>query len=339
MATMKRWEIDAIGREHLKLNDVEIPTPRSDQILVKVNAVALNYRDKMVVETGRGLPLKFPFTPGSDLAGEVIALGEGASRFEVGTKVTTTATPDWIDGLRAGTARTPAYRTLGGFYPGVLAEYVAMPEDWFVAAPRSLEPWQSCTLPVAGLTAWFALVERAGVKPGDTVLIPSTGGVALFGLQIAKANGAGVIVCGQAEYEEKVKNLGADHFVNINGNWKERVYELTSDRGVDVALEVIGGKHLGESVEVTAVGGHVCQIGALDGWDITAPAMPLMLKDITIHGIGTGSRRALEGFVRAIEQNNITPVVDSRYPFADLPEAFNHLDRGAFGKIVVEVAH
>lgn len=335
---MKRWEIDAVGRQHLKLNDVEVPRPGPKEVLIKVNAVALNYRDKMVVETGRGLPLKFPFTPGSDLAGEVVALGEGAARFKVGSNVISTATPDWIDGLRAGTARTPAYQTLGGFYPGVLAEYVSMPEDWFVSAPETLTARQACTLPVAGLTAWFALVERAGVRAGDTVLIPSTGGVALFGLQIAKANGARVIVCGQPEYEDRAKALGADHFIDANTDWMETVYELTSDRGVDVALEVIGGKHLGQSVQVTTVGGHVCQIGALDGWDISAPAMPLMLKDITIHGIGIGSRTALESFVRAIDQTLIIPVIDSCYSLVDLPAACDHLDRGAFGKIVIDVA-
>lgn len=338
MGTMKRWEINAVGRQHLKLNDVPIPRVGPGEVLVKVHAVALNYRDKMVVETGRGLPLTFPFTPGSELAGEVIALGEGASRFDVGMKVISTATPDWIDGLRAGTARTPAYQTLGGFYPGVLAEYVAMPEDWFVSAPKTLEPWQACTIPIAGLTAWFALVDRAGVRAGDTVLIPSTGGVALFGVQIAKANGARVIVCSQPEYEERAKALGADHFINANSDWVEAVYQLTSDRGTDIVLEVIGGKHLGESVQVTAVGGHVCQIGALDGWDIIAPAMPLMLKDITIHGIGTGSRKALERFIFAIDHTGITPVVDSRYSLEDLPAAFDHLGQRPFGKIVLDVA-
>jgi NADPH:quinone reductase-like Zn-dependent oxidoreductase len=251
--------------------------------------------------------------------------------------VISTATPDWIDGLRAGTARTPGYQTLGGFYPGVLAEYVAMPEDWFVSAPETLTARQACTLPVAGLTAWFALVERARVRAGDTVLIPSTGGVALFGMQIAKANGAKVIVCGQPEYESRAKEHGADHFIDTNTDWMETVYQLTSDRGVDVALEVIGGKHFGQSVQVTTVGGHVCQIGALDGWDISAPAMPLMLKDITVHGIGTGSRTALERFVKAVDQTRIKPVVDSCYSLADLPAAFDHLDRRVFGKIVLSV--
>jgi NADPH:quinone reductase-like Zn-dependent oxidoreductase len=339
MATMRRWEIDAVGRDRLRLNDVALPVAGPGEVLVRVGAVGLNYRDKMVVESGRGLPLRFPFTPGSDLAGEVVARGVGSDRFSVGDRVISAVTPDWIDGLRPGTARTPAYRTLGGFYPGVLAEYVAMPEGWFVRAPGTLPDWQACTLPVAGLTAWFALVERAGVRAGDTVLIPSTGGVALFGLQIAKANGAEVIVCGEAQHEDRARGLGADHYlVRDREDWVEAVYRLTGDRGADHVLEVIGGSHLGKSVQVTAVGGHVCQIGALDGWEISAPVMPLMMKDVTIHGIGTGSRTALERLVRAVDHAGIRPVVDGRYPFAELPAAYDHLDRGPFGKVVLDVA-
>jgi NADPH:quinone reductase-like Zn-dependent oxidoreductase len=336
---MRRWEIDAIGRENLKLSSAPMPSPGPKQVLVKVAAVALNYRDKMVIETGRGLPLAFPFTPGSDLAGEVVALGEGVTRFSEGDRVISTFTPDWIDGLRPGDARTPAYRTLGGYYPGVLAEYVAMSEEWFVAAPKTLDALHAATLPCAGVTAWFALVERACVQAGDTVLIPSTGGVALFGLQIAKANGATVIVSGKAGNAERAKALGADHFVDKDReDWIEAIYVLTGDRGADHILEVIGGQHLGKSVQLAAVGGHICQIGALDGFDISAPAMPLMLKDVTVHGIGTGSRRALTRLVRAVDQTGIKPVIDSRFAFADLPGAFDHLDKGPFGKVVIDIS-
>lgn len=336
---MRRWEIDAIGRENLELRTVEIPTPAPGEVLVKVAAVALNYRDKMVIETGRGLPLAFPFTPGSDLAGDIVALGSGVTRFSTGDRVISSFTPDWIDGQRPGDARTPAYRTLGGYYPGVLAEYVAMPQEWLVGAPATLEPAQAATLPCAGLTAWFALVERAGVQAGDTVLIPSTGGVALFGLQIAKAHGAQVIVSGRAEKAERAKALGADHYVDrAREDWLEAIYSITDNRGADHILEVVGGDHLAKSVQLAAVGGHICQIGALEGFDISAPAMPLMLKDVTIHGIGTGSRTALTRLVRAVDRTGIKPVVDSVYALGDLAEALDHLDRGPFGKVVIEVA-
>ena len=335
---MKRWEIDAIGREHLALHDVEIPKPAPHEVLVKVAAVSLNYRDKMVVESGRGLPIAFPFTPGSDLAGRVVATGDGVTRFAIGDRVISTFTPDWIDGLRPGNARTPAYRTLGGFYPGVLSEYVAMSEEWFVAAPTTLTDAEASTLPVAGLTAWFALVERAGVRAGDTVLIPSTGGVALFGLQIAKANGAEVIVSGRPEHRERVIALGAAHFVDSKrDDWIEEIYRITHDHGADHILEVVGGPHLDRSVQLAAVGGHICQIGALEGFDVSAAAMPLMLKDVTIHGIGTGSRQALTRLVRAVDRTALKPVIGARFGFTALPAALDELDRGAFGKIVLEL--
>ncbi|WP_211166217.1 zinc-dependent alcohol dehydrogenase family protein [Mucilaginibacter robiniae] len=336
---MRSWQMSAIGREQLHLNDVPVPQPPPGQVLVKVNAVALNYRDKMVIETGRGLPLGFPFTPGSDLSGEVISTGENVKHLSIGDRVISTFTPDWTDGLRPGTGRTPAYRTLGGFYPGVLAEYVAMPEKWLVKAPKTLNDAEASTLPCAGVTAWFALVERARVHAGNTVLIPSTGGVALFGLQIAKANGAEVIISGRPENEQRAIALGADHFIDKKReDWLEAVYELTADRGANHVLEVIGGPHLAKAVQAVAVGGHICQIGALEGFELSAPAMPLMLKDVTIHGIGTGSRKALENLVRAVDRKAIKPVIDTVYEFIDLFSALDHLDRGPFGKIVVKVA-
>lgn len=337
--SMQRWEIDAIGRDQLTLRTVPVPVPQAGQVLVKVHAVALNHRDKMVIESGRGLALGFPFTPCSDLAGVVVALGTGATRFCAGDRVISTFMPDWIDGLRPGDARTPAYRTLGGHYSGVLAEYVVMPEAWLVAAPVMLSDAEAATLPVAALTAWFALVERARVRAGDTVLITSTGGVALFGVQIAKAHGAAVIVSGRASNEARARALGADHFVDSQrADWVEAVYAVTGDRGADHILEVVGGNHLGKSVQVAAVGAHICQIGALDGFDLGAPAMPLMLKDVTVHGIGTGSRQALENLVRAVDQIGLKPVIDARYAMADVVAAFEHMDRGAFGKVVIDVA-
>jgi NADPH:quinone reductase-like Zn-dependent oxidoreductase len=334
---MKSWQMNAIGLDQLELREVAVPKAERGEILVKIEAIALNYRDKMIVETGRGLALNFPFSPGSDMAGIVVATGGGSSRFNVGDPVISTASPDWTDGLRPGTAREPFYRTLGGYYPGVLSEYVAFPEQWLVKAPSSLTSIEASTLPVAGLTAWFALAERAHVKAGDTVLIPSTGGVALYGLQIAKVHGAEVIMCGNMKNATRAMELGADHYIDRErGNWMEQVLEVTKDRGVDVVLEVIGGNNLGKSVELSAVGGHICQIGALDGFNLFAPAMPLMLKDITIHGIGTGSRYALENFIRAIDRTGLKPVIESIYSFSDLHQAFAHLSKGAFGKIVIK---
>ncbi|AQT82679.1 alcohol dehydrogenase [Mycolicibacterium litorale] len=327
-----------IGRNRLELNEIEVPIPGGHELLVQVGAVALNHRDKMVVETGRGLRLSFPFTPGSDLAGTVVATGDGADRFAVGDRVISTFTPDWVDGMRPGNARTPAYRTLGGFYPGVLAQYVALPQDWFVSAPTTLPDAEASTLPCAGLTAWFALVERGELHAGQTVLIEGTGGVALFGLQIAKLHGARVVVVAGADKLDRATGLGADDVLDRRGaDWVEELLRITGDRGADHILELVGGAHLGEAVQAVAVGGTIYQIGALDGFEISAAAMPLMLKDARIQGVATGHRRALEDLVAAVDRAGLRPVIDSRYPLAELPMALDRLTRGPFGKIVIEL--
>ncbi|MEH6309039.1 NAD(P)-dependent alcohol dehydrogenase [Olivibacter sp. CPCC 100613] len=335
---MKSWQLDGIGRAQLVWREATIPQPKSGEVLVKVSAVSLNYRDKMVIETGRGLPIQFPFTPGSDLAGTVVGLGKDATRFGIGDRVIAAFTPDWVDGARPGDAQTPAYRTLGGFYPGVLAQYVVFSEDWFVHAPESLRDVEACTLPCSGLTAWFALVERGEIRPGKTVLIEGTGGVALFGVQIAKMCGAEVIVSGTADKLERARMVGADHVINRQvEDLAEGVHRITQNRGADHILELVGGAHLGKAAAAVAVGGTISLIGALEGFEISSPIMPLLFKDVKIQGIGTGHRRALERLVRAIDQHKIKPIIDTCYSITDLPLALDHLDRGPFGKIVMEV--
>jgi NADPH:quinone reductase-like Zn-dependent oxidoreductase len=337
---MQRWEMDAIGRNRLTLKEAPIPEPEAGEVLVKVGAVSLNYRDKLVIESGMGLPLAFPYTPGSDLAGTVQAVGDGVTRFAAGDRVISTYAPGWIDGAPLGSGRVPPYRTLGGVYPGVLAQYVAFPEDWFVRAPDSLDDVEGSTLPCAGLTAWFALVEKGSLHAGEIVLVEGTGGVALFGLQIAKAHGArAIVVSRSAEKLERARALGADHGIDRSSeDWVEAVYRLTADHGADHILELVGGAHLGKAVRAAAVGGRIYQIGGLEGFEVAASAGPLMLKNVTVQGIGVGHRRALEDLVSAVDRTGLKPVIDQRYTVADLPAALDHLDRGAFGKIVVEMA-
>ncbi|MDQ0395565.1 zinc-dependent alcohol dehydrogenase family protein [Labrys monachus] len=337
--TMKRWEMDGLGRDRLALKQAPVPEPATGEVLVRVAAVSLNYRDRLVIERGMGLPLAFPFTPASDLAGTVEAVGPGAKRFAPGDRVISTFAPGWIEGAPLGNARTPPYRTLGGAYPGVLADYVAFPEDWFVRAPASLDDAQASTLPCAGLTAWFALVEKGRVRAGETVLVEGTGGVALFGLQIARAHGAQVIVVsGSAGKLERARSLGADHAIDRTAeDWVEAVLRITDDHGADQILEIVGGPHLGKAVQAAAIGGQIHQIGVIEGFEVAAPVGPLMLKNLTIQGIGVGHRRALEHLVVAVDRIGLTPVIDARYPAAELPAALDHLDRGAFGKIVVEM--
>lgn len=335
--TMQRWTMNAIGRENLTFSTEAIPTPGRGEVLVRVKAVSLNYRDKIVIEGAMPLEMPFPFTPTSDMAGVVESIGEDVTRFQPGARVISTFSPDWIDGKPNGTARTPPYRTLGGVYQGMLAEYVVMSENWLVASPESLDDIQASTLPCAGLTAWFALVERGGLHAGQSILVQGTGGVSMFALQIAKAHGAEVFVTsGSNEKLLRAKALGADHGINrLEDDWVEVIYELTQERGIDHIIETVGGANLGNSLRAVAVHGRISVIGVLEGFDISGPAGDLILKSPIIQGISVGHRRALEDFVRAIDANGIKPVIETTYRFDELPQALAHLDRGAFGKIVV----
>lgn len=339
--TMKRWTLDTIRvGAPLNLTETAVPKPQRGEVLVRVKAVSLNYRDKLVRENGMGLDIQFPFVPASDMAGVVEAVGDDVTRFSVGDRVISTFNPGWIDGKPPlGTARNPPYRTLGGFYPGMLSEYVALSEDWLVAAPKSLDDGEASTLPCAGLTAWFALVERGNVKPGDRVLMQGTGGVSLFGLQIAAAHGAEVFVTSSGpEKLDRAKALGAHHGIDRNaGDWVEEVYRLTNDRGVDHIFEIAGGSNFGQSLKAVVPHGRISVIGVLEGFDISGPVGPLLLKSPTVQGIGVGHRRALEDLVRAVDNIALKPVIDHRYAFGEVPAAFDHLDRGAFGKIVIEL--
>jgi NADPH:quinone reductase-like Zn-dependent oxidoreductase len=338
--TMKQWTLKDVGRANLEFVSTTIPAPAEHEILVKVAAVSLNYRDLLLIEDGLGFAAKAdPFVPASDAAGVVVAAGAAVTRFKLGERVISTFIPGWIDGPGFGTAREPNYRTLGGAMQGVLSEYVVLDQDWAVKAPESLDDVEASTLPCAGLTAWTALVERGRLHAGQTGAVQGTGGVALFGLQIAAAHGADVIVVsGNDDKLERAKALGARHGIDRNKeDWVEAVYRLTGDRGADHILEIVGGAHLGRALQAAAVFGRVSLIGVLEGFDISGHFAPLALKHLTVEGIQVGHRKALEDFVRAIDQTGIKPVVDAEYAFADLPAALDHLARGPFGKIVMNI--
>jgi NADPH:quinone reductase-like Zn-dependent oxidoreductase len=338
--TMKQWTLKDVGRANLGLVSAAVPAPAEHEILVKVSAVSLNYRDLLLIEDGLGFAAKAdPFVPASDAAGVVVAAGAAVTRFKPGERVISTFIPGWIDSPGFGTAREPNYRTLGGAMQGVLSEYIVLDQGWAVKAPESLNDVEASTLPCAGLTAWTALVERGRLHAGQTVVVQGTGGVALFGLQIAAAHGADVIVVsGDDDKLERAKALGARHGINRKKeDWVEAVYRLTGDRGADHILEIVGGAHLGRALQAAAVFGRVSLIGVFEGFDISGHFAPLALKHLTVEGIQVGHRKALEDFVRAIDQTGIKPVVDAEYAFFDLPAALDHLARGPFGKIVMNM--
>jgi NADPH:quinone reductase-like Zn-dependent oxidoreductase len=339
--TMKRWQLPSFGLKNLELAEAPVPTPDRNDLLIRVAAASLNYRDRLVVE-GELLPDKpaMPFVPVSDMVGEIVAVGVDVTHFKVGDRVLGNFWTQWIDG-EPPREMTAHGLSLGGPLPGVLAEYVTLDQDIAVRAPASLTDEQASTLPVAALTAWFALIETGHLTAGDTVLVQGTGGVALFGLQIARAFGARVIVTSRsAEKLERAKALGASGVIDTSKtpDWSVPALQLTGGHGVDHVLELIGGDNLRDSAAALASGGRIAQIGFLKGLEIALPAVPMMLKRAIVQGITVGHRRAFEDMNRAIDEHGIKPVIDSVYGFHDAPAAFDHLERGPFGKLVVSVA-
>jgi NADPH:quinone reductase-like Zn-dependent oxidoreductase len=339
--TMKQWQLPTFGRHNLELAEAPVPIPGAEDILVRVAAASLNYRDKLVIE-GELLPTPpaMPFVPVSDMAGEVVAVGKSVSRFRPGDRVLGNFWTQWIDG--APPSEMAAHgRSLGGPLPGMLSEYVVLHEDIAVAAPASLTDEEAATLPIAALTAWFALVETGPVKAGDRVLIQGTGGVALFALQFAKALGARTIVTSRSAGKlARLEALGASAMIDTSAtpDWPSAARAMRGGKGIDHVMEMIGGDNLVRSTDALAAGGRIALIGFLGGQSLQLPAVPMMLKRATLQGISVGHRRAFESMNRAIDEHGIKPVIDSVYPFQEAPEAFDHLERGPFGKVVIHVA-
>lgn len=337
-STMDRWEVPSLGLNKLAQHTVPRPVPQAGEIVIEVDAVSLNYRDAEVAESGMGNALNFPFTPASDMAGRVVTVGAGVTRFAPGDRVISAYIPGWIDGVPLSWAEAP---TQGGPIPGVLAQYVVMSAEWCVRAPRSLSAVEASTLPVAALTAWMALIELGKLHAGQTVVVQGTGGVSLFAVQLAVAHGVRVIVTsGSDEKIARAIALGAHHGINRNTTpeWQHAVLELTAGRGADHILEMTGGDNVERSLQAVVQGGRISIIGLLDSDRISLPILGLLASRASIVGIAVGPRRALEDLVRAIDLLGIKPVIDATYAFPEVVQAFAHLRRGAFGKVVVQVS-
>jgi NADPH:quinone reductase-like Zn-dependent oxidoreductase len=334
---MKVWELKKFGLSSLEQTERPVPTPGPHELLVRIDAVSLNYRDKLVVE-GVFIPdLALPFTPASDAVGEVVAVGEGVTRFCVGDRVMGIYIPKWDYG--DGSGPEGKYVSMGGPLPGVLAEYRVFNEQAVVATPSYLTDQEASTLPIAAVTAWTALFDHARLEPGQTVLVEGTGGVSIFALQLATAAGARVIVTSSSDEKlARAKELGASNGINYvqHPDWEKQVLELTSGRGVNVIIEVVGGDNVRHSTAALARNGHIALIGLMEGLSLTAD-IPMMLRQRSaIRGVLVGSRRSFERLNDALEIMRIHPVIDKVYPFSEAVAAFEHLSRGAFGKVVID---
>ena len=335
---MKKWVVSGKGAA-LEYVDAKVPTPAAGELLIKVSAVSLNAKDKWIIAGVSGMALPYPFVPASDMAGVVVERGGGAAKFKVGDRVISTFEPAWIEGARKGSARLEAVGLVGGSYQGVLAQYVTVPEHWVVAAPQTLTDLEASTLPVAGLTAWSALVNKGKLQAREFVLIHGTGGVAMFGIQIARSLDAKVIVTsrGSAKFA-RAKAAGATHLVDSStSDWVQSVIDVTDGAGVNVVLETIGGANVGASLEATAVEGRICLVGGLAGFDFSGSSMLLMSKQVSLLGVNCGNRRSLISLGEMIDRTGLHPIIDTIYPLDALPAALKHMDSGPVGKIVVQI--
>ncbi len=306
-------------------------------VRIRITAVSLNYRDLMMVRGDYPGGDTREITPGSDGAGVVVAIGSAVTRHGVGDRVIASFYPNWIDG--DPTPESTAF-ALGGGDVGVLADELVLDEQAFVTIPDALDDAAAATLPCAGLTAWHALFVAATPKPGDTVLLQGTGGVSIFGLQLAKAAGLRTIVTSSDDAKlERARALGADATVNYRTHpaWDAEVRSLTGGRGADLVFELGGRDTLMRSIAATRMRGTIAVIGGLAGFGGELEPFALIAGQQRLAGVRVGSRAMLEDLVRFVVQQKLAPVIDARYGFDALPAALAHLESGRhFGKIVLE---
>ena len=326
----------AFGLENLAVVDRPDPTPGPGQVLVRVRAASLNYRDLLIAKGQYNPKLQFPRVLGSDAAGEIVAVGAGVARWKAGDRVAGCFMPFWADGPINDTA---AKSTLGSDRDGTLAEFIVLEEGGLVRIPDHLSFEEAATLPCAAVTAWNALTT-AGTGPGTTVLLQGTGGVSIFALQLAKALDArALITSGSDEKLARAAALGAGAGTNYktNPDWDKWARQQTGGTGVDVVIEVGGAGTLDRSLKAVKTGGHVALIGVLAGIGTFNPLLVLM-KTVRLQGVFVGSRAMFDAMNAVIAAKQLRPVIDRVFPLADAPTAFRHLESGShFGKVVVKV--
>lgn len=336
---MKVYEIQSgFGLDNLKLVERPEPQPGPGQVLLRMRAVSLNYRDLMTVEGTYNPRQPLPLIPCSDGVGEVVAVGDGTSRVAVGDRVATLFSQGWmggrpsIDELRA---------TLGGPLDGTLAEMMVLPESGVIRVPAHLSDPEAATLPCAGLTAWNMLAEEGGVTAGDTVLVQGTGGVSIFALQFAQLLGARAIVTSSSDDKlVRARQLGAWQEINYldDQSWGKTARSLTDGIGVDLVVEVGGAGTLEQSLQAVRIGGSILLIGVLAGGASELSIVPIFMKNVRVQGLLVGSRKMFERMNRAIAQHELHPVVDRVFPFSEAPAAFEHVKSGGhFGKVCIAI--
>jgi NADPH:quinone reductase-like Zn-dependent oxidoreductase len=329
---MRTYRLEQVGNlDGLVAKEEDVPVPGAGEVLVRVRASSINFRDLAILNGWYPVPVPPGVVPLSDGAGEVEAVGPGVTRFKAGDRVVNSFCLNWFGGsLNAMPEQYVAHRD------GWLTEYKLVDAEALVAMPQHMSFEEAAGLPCAATTAWSAL---AGVGPGDTVLTQGTGGVSLFAVQLAKVLGARVIATTSSpEKAERLRALGADHVIDYreSHDWGDQARALTGGKGVDRVVEVGGPGTLMQSIRAVALGGQVSLIGVLAGLGGNVDFMAMFMSQATFKPIAVGSRRDMEDMIRVLAQHKVKPVIDSIYGLEDAKAAWTHFaGRQLFGKVVI----
>ena len=323
----------------LASHDEPLPTPGRHDVLIRIHAASLNYRDQAILDGKFGGSTLKNGVPLSDGAGEVVAIGDGVTRAKPGDRVTAGCNPHWIGG-----PPMPAYRldSIGITRDGMLAEHILLHENAIVQLPAYMSFIEAASLPCAGVTAWTALNLSSPLQPGQTVLVQGTGGVALFSLQVARMFGARVLaITSTDEKADQLKELGAEAVVNYRTfpDWDREILTLTEGRGVDKVVDIAGEKTIVKSAASTRIGGDIAVVGFTSGFGGGLPPIDILSRSLTLAGTAIGPRTHFESLVAAMAQHEIRPVIDSVFPFAEYREAYRRIEsRKHIGKVVIKVS-
>jgi NADPH:quinone reductase-like Zn-dependent oxidoreductase len=327
--------VDSISFDSLRAIERPDPDPGPRDVVIKVEAAALNYRDLAIMRGNYHVGVQPPLIPLSDGAGTVVAVGAEVTRIAVGDKACAVYLPDWVDGP---VSPMVARRRLGGPSDGVLSEYLCLNEEEVVRVPEHIAAEEAATLPVAAVTAWHCLHHTGQIRPGDDVVVQGTGGVSTAAIQLAQAAGARVIATTRhAGHTDQLRRLGvSDVLVGADDNQPKRIFELTHGRGAETVVDVAGGSSLARSIASTKVGGRVHLVGYAAGTSASIDIFEAIRHAVTINLATAGSRTSFESLLRALSHLKIRPVVGRVHPVSKLSDAFRDLERGGtFGKIVV----
>jgi NADPH:quinone reductase-like Zn-dependent oxidoreductase len=336
---VKTYRLNSLGINGLQqVEEPDPPAPVGRQVLMRVRASSLNFRDlfllkmgippEYIVDTGR-----FPLCDG---AGEVLAAGPDVTRVKPGDHVAAIFHWDWISGPIPNSLNTYGRGTKGN--DGMLAEMTVVDESELVHLPGHLSFEEGAALPCAGVTAWYALHGDMPLLPGEDVLVQGTGGVSIFALQFAKFAGARVIATTTSPAKiETLRSLGADVVIDASGGpgWHKEVLAATGGRGVDVTIEVGGPTTWDDAVEATRENGRISVVGALGGRD-KGVDLRFMMRGLHLHPTRVGSRLHFEQMNRAMNFHGTRPIIDRVFDFDDARAAFEFFEHGSrIGKIVI----